>query len=216
MNWKIGDSIVIASTDFDEEQTEVRIITGMNEERNILSLDEPLRYSHFGGSPNPIDERAEVALLTRNILIRGDDAPDHFGGHVMVLSGFNKVNISATEFYRLGQEGIMARYPLHFHHSGDVKDKLFITDTSLHQNFQRCITLHGTNGAFVKNNVAYDTIGHCYFLEDGIEKNNILENNIALVVKTGYLLPSGKLMNKLITSQIPLLLLFMLVIQVMF
>jgi hypothetical protein len=191
VNWRIGDSIVIASTDFDEDQTEERVITGIQGQRNILLLNESLRYSHFGGSLNPVDERGEVALLSRNVIIRGFDAPNGFGGHVMVLNGFSKVNISAAEFYNLGQEGIMARYPLHFHHSGDVKNKLFITETSLHHNFQRCITLHGTNGAVIRNNVAYDTIGHCYFLEDGIEKNNILENNVAMVVKTGYLLPSG-------------------------
>jgi cell migration-inducing and hyaluronan-binding protein len=29
------------------------------------------------------------------------------------------------------------------------------------------VTVHGTNNVRVENNVAYNNVGHCYFLEDG-------------------------------------------------
>ncbi len=34
------------------------------------------------------------------------------------------------------------------------------------------MTVHGTNFLRVENNVTYNTVGHCFFLEDGIEHGN--------------------------------------------
>ena len=40
--------------------------------------------------------------------------------------------------------------------------------------FYRCVTVHGTHGVNVINNVAYNTFGHCYFLEDGGERYKVI------------------------------------------
>ena len=34
------------------------------------------------------------------------------------------------------------------------------------------MTVHGTNDLRVENNVTYNIVGHCFFLEDGIEHGN--------------------------------------------
>lgn len=62
-----------------------------------------------------IDERAEVGNLTRNIVIRGVEdllwKDNGFGAHVMVMyPGIARV--SGVEFYRVGQAGELARYPI--------------------------------------------------------------------------------------------------------
>ena len=46
--------------------------------------------------------------------------------------------------------------------------------------FQRCVTCHGSFGCLVEDNVAYEHLGHCYFLEDGVEKDTVLRGNLGL------------------------------------
>jgi len=48
----------------------------------------------------------------------------------------------------------------------------------IRQSNQRCVVLHGSNEIMVENNVAYDTHGHCYILEDGAEMENTFKDNL--------------------------------------
>src|SRR5690606_5157534 len=83
--WKVGDEIVLASTDFDPRQAERRTITAIN--GNNLTLDKKLDYMHFGKITFEVDERGEVGLLTRNIKIQAseDAKQSYFGGHIMAM-----------------------------------------------------------------------------------------------------------------------------------
>ena len=45
------------------------------------------------------------------------------------------------------------------------------------------MTVHGTNDLRVENNVTYNTVGHCFFLEDGIEHGNEFVRNLAIQTK---------------------------------
>ena len=45
-------------------------------------------------------------------------------------------------------------------------------DCAVHRSFYRCVSVHGTSYATVSQNVAYDVIGYCYYLEDGVEERN--------------------------------------------
>ncbi len=45
------------------------------------------------------------------------------------------------------------------------------------------MTVHGTNYVDVENNVTYNNIGHCFFLEDGIEHGNEFVHNLAIQTK---------------------------------
>src|SRR5690606_29014193 len=65
---------------------------------------------------------------------------------------------------------------------GDAGAASFVTRTSVHDAYHRCVTIHGTNGVLVEDVVAYRTYGHCFFLEDGDETGNELYRNLALVV----------------------------------
>jgi hypothetical protein len=43
--------------------------------------------------------------------------------------------------------------------------------------------VHGTNNLRIENNVTYNTVGHCFFLEDGIETGNQYVRNLAIQTK---------------------------------
>lgn len=53
-----------------------------------------------------------------------------------------------------------------------------ISKNTIRHSFQRCIVVHGTNELEVSENVAFDTAGHCFFTEDGIETNNKFLRNL--------------------------------------
>jgi len=158
-----------------------------------------------------LDERAEVMHLSRNVLIQGDEASenDRFGGHVIAMNQHHdeqmrRANdgedfldlweemdndeslvpeIDGVEFNRMGQEGVMGRYPFHWHTYGDASGS-YVSNSSFHNSYQRGVTVHGTQNVRLENNVAFNVVGHCYFLEDGTEWNNEITNNIGALVKS--------------------------------
>jgi cell migration-inducing and hyaluronan-binding protein len=84
-DWKKGDEIVLASTDYDPRQAERRTIAAIS--GNTITLDRKLDYMHFGKITFDVDERGEVGMLTRNIRLQASaDAEQSFqGGHVMAM-----------------------------------------------------------------------------------------------------------------------------------
>jgi len=52
-----------------------------------------------------------------------------------------------------------------------------------HDTYNRCVTVHGTNDLQVENNVTYNTVGHCFFMEDGIEHGNQFVHNLGIQTK---------------------------------
>jgi len=185
--WRKGDVIVLASTDFDPHQAEERTITAIH--GNALTLDEPLKYMHFGEITYGVDERGEVGLLTRNIKIQAskDAEKSYFGGHIMAMAG-SKMYVSGVELYRMGQNLHLARYPIHWHIIGDAKGQ-YVQNSSIHDTYSRCVTVHGTNDVRVENNVTYNNVGHCFFLEDAVETGNQFIHNLGMLTKCH---PDGK------------------------
>ncbi len=110
-----------------------------------------------------------------------DAAESFYGGHVMAMAG-SKMFVEGVEFNRMGQHLTLARYPIHWHLIGDAQGQ-YIKNASLHDTYNRCVTVHGTNFLHVENNVTYNTVGHCFFLEDGIEHGNEFIKNLAIQTK---------------------------------
>ena len=52
------------------------------------------------------------------------------------------------------------------------------------------MTVHGSHNVSVIGNVAYDHYGHCYFLEDGGERNTHFLYNLGVGTRKGILTPS--------------------------
>jgi len=70
---------VIASTAFNMNQAEtfyIKYVDNTNINNPVLTLDSPLLFTHFAKTENyggvDFDIRAEVGLLTRNVVYRGD------------------------------------------------------------------------------------------------------------------------------------------------
>jgi len=185
--WRPGDAIVLASTDFDPKQAETRMVTAIS--GDALTLNQPLLYMHFGAVTYGVDERGEVGLLTRNIRIQAsDDARrSYFGGHIMAMAG-SKVYASGVELVRMGQNMHLARYPIHWHIGGDGQGQ-YLQNSSIHDSYSRCVTVHGTDNVRVENNVTFNTVGHCFFLEDGVETGNQFIRNLGILTKCH---PDGK------------------------
>jgi cell migration-inducing and hyaluronan-binding protein len=179
--WRKGDVIVLASTDFDSTQAEKRTIAAIA--GNVITLDQPLKYLHFGKITYGVDERGEVGMLTRNILIQASDDAErsYFGGHIMAVAG-SKMYVSGVELNRMGQNMHLARYPIHWHLVGEGQGQ-YIENSAIHDTYSRCVTVHGTNDVRVENNVTYNTVGHCFFLEDGIETGNQFIHNLGMMTK---------------------------------
>ena len=82
----------------------------------------------------------------------------------------------------MGQHLTLARYPMHWHLIGEGAGQ-YIRNASIHDTYSRCVTVHGTNNLSIENNVTYNTVGHCFFLEDGIETGNRFVHNLAIQTK---------------------------------
>src|SRR6202167_3737123 len=179
--WRTGDMIVLASTDFDPHQAERRTIAAIR--GNTITLDKKLDYMHFGKITFDVDERGEVGMLSRNIVIQASPDADQtlFGGHIMAMNG-SKMFVDGVELNRMGQNMHLARYPIHWHLIGDAQGQ-YIKNSAIHDTYSRCVTVHGTNFLDVENNVTYNNIGHCFFLEDGVEHDNQFVHNLGILTK---------------------------------
>jgi len=180
-DWRAGDRIVLASTDFNPRQAEVRTVTAVT--GATLTLDQPLEYMHYGKVTDGVDERGEVGLLNRNVKIQASEDAEktYFGGHIMAMAG-SQMHVDGIELRRMGQHMHLARYPIHWHVDGDA-DGQYIKNSAIHDTYNRCVTVHGTNNLKVEDNVTYNTVGHCFFMEDGIEHGNQFLNNLAIQTK---------------------------------
>lgn len=205
--WQQGDQIVIASTDYDWEQAEERTIVFCPDcQKNQFRINEPVKFMHFGNVLyGAVDMRAEVGMLTKNVVIRGEmeaECPefnenchdskvrglDTFGAHIKILQNYSNVHIGYAELINVGQQTDNGRYPVHFHMTFDKKPGArvpYLRGNSIHNTFARCVTIHGTHGVQVLDNFCYNHMGHGFFLEDGGEKNNVFDGNLAMSTRSG-------------------------------
>ena len=56
----------------------------------------------------------------------------------------------------------------------------FARGNAVYESHARVITIHGVHNLLVEDNVGYRVKGHNYFVEDGIETNNIIRYNLAI------------------------------------
>jgi hypothetical protein len=66
---------------------------------------------------------------------------------------------------------------------GDANYTSWLEGCSIHHTFQRAVTIHGTHRVILRNNSAFDVMGHTYFFEDGVETGSILEGNLGMLTR---------------------------------
>ncbi|XP_053573650.1 cell surface hyaluronidase-like [Bombina bombina] len=210
-SWLPGNRIVIASTDYSMYQAEeFNLLLCPECKSNQVKIDGSPLYTHIGEVIDGIDMRAEVGLLTRNIVIKGEMEDscygnnfcqffnyDTFGGQIKIQRHFTSVHLSGVEVTHMGQQ-LLGSYPVHFHMTGTVDEDggysppTYVDNLAIHHCFSRCVAIHGTHGLLVKDTIGYDTLGHCFFLEDGAEQRNTFYHNLGLLTKAGTILPTDR------------------------
>ncbi|GAA1954017.1 DUF4082 domain-containing protein [Microbacterium deminutum] len=190
VKWKPGDTIAVASSYQDWNKQEKAVVRSVSSDGKTVTLAAPLANAHAAistcqtltGATRCVDERAEVGLLTHNLKIVGPAntaAHDGFGGQTMVAAG-GQIHIASAELTNMGQKGVVGRYPIHFHIVGDAGSQSSVENVSLHDNFNRQVTIHGTNNVQVSGTVSYLTYGHSFMFEDGFEVRNVLTKNLVM------------------------------------
>jgi cell migration-inducing and hyaluronan-binding protein len=71
---------------------------------------------------------------------------------------------------------------MHWHLLGEGQGQ-YIQNSAIHDTYSRCVTVHGTNNVRVENNVTFNTVGHCFFLEDAVETGNQFVHNLGIQTK---------------------------------
>lgn len=222
VDWEPDDMIIITPTDYFQagggwsftqkvaisdvpNASELTISDGLNAFRwgvlqypttNGMSLSQENLVtppSDEGETPLVLDERAGVALLTRNIII---EAPDDalwndlgFGAHTMIMPG-SEAHVEGVWFRRVGQRGRIRRYPFHWHmlsYAGtetlDDASGQYFNNNVVDGSENRGIVIHGTNGVTVQGNIVFDIKGHGVFLEDAVERRNVIDDNLVAYVR---------------------------------
>lgn len=198
--WKKGDRILLTGTrrrfpggnysyghdEHERPQSETIVIGKTREEngRTVLEcFDYPPSNRHEGG---PV-YAGEAANLSRNVVIESAD-PKGARGHTMYHRN-SSGSISYAEFRHLGKEGVLGRYPIHFHLCGDTMRGSSVTGASIWDSANRFLTIHGTDYLVVRDCVGFKSVGHGFFLEDGTETRNVLDHNLSCLALRAKPLP---------------------------
>jgi cell migration-inducing and hyaluronan-binding protein len=131
VNWRPGDQVAIGHDRLGPIETRTLLAV----DKNALTLDRPLAHRHPGMlttvAGTTRDERSDVVLLTRNVVVQGTESREGFGGCLLVMPR-TTVRLAGVELTRLGQPG---RPPIHIH-PGASADAVSLTACSFHHNFQ--------------------------------------------------------------------------------
>ncbi len=197
--WRKGDHIIVTASnrngdDMPSRRPGVKGPKLHTEERTITAIDgtklefeQPLEINHLGTG----DYRAEVANLSRNVIVESAD-PAKSRGHTMYHRN-SAGSISYAEFRHLGKEGVLGKYSIHYHLVGDTMRGSSVVGASIWDSGNRWVTIHGTQYLLVKDCVGYGSVGHGFFLEDGTEVFNVLDRNLAVQAFHGKKLPKQAL-----------------------
>ncbi|GJP61931.1 hypothetical protein CLOP_g19052 [Closterium sp. NIES-67] len=196
-NWPVGGTVAVASTSANMNEAETGVITYVAPMPSgpgyYIGLAKPLKFRHEGslqgipdGVGGTVDIRGEVALLDRNVIIRGYKEKPPFdtdGGHFMVFMTRTPQVIEGVQFLGLGNQGVLGRYPVHFHICGNGNQAHIVRKNVIAASQQRCVVIHATSDMTIEENVAYETKGHCFLTEEGSEYNNVFKRNLGINIR---------------------------------
>ena len=204
--WRVGDWIVVATSSFspfESEFVQIESLAANGSGGTDLTVAQALRHYHFGGAdpglPSAanfgagrdtnygVDERSEVGLISRNVILTAQTPPAkaggvpnlHWGGEIRILPGFAEASIQGVELEKFGKDRL-ASYPIHFHMVGNASGRHLINSNSIHHSYNKCVTVHSSTGVTVQNNVCARAIGHLFYQEMGEEQGSRFLNNLGL------------------------------------
>ncbi|WP_197527586.1 G8 domain-containing protein [Posidoniimonas polymericola] len=207
-SWRIGDKIVIAGTELNGQQDEVRVIKYIVS--NIVFVD-ALDYEHVALEPTL---GVHVANLSRNIIIESESTEVDRRGHVMFMHN-RDVDVHYAGFYNLGRtdksraltdpqvdanwnqipgtgDNPRARYAVHFHRNGVVADTPpAVVQGSVVEGSPGWGFVNHSSYVDISDNVAYGVNGAAFATEEGDEIGSF-RGNIAVAITGTGLLPNAR------------------------
>ena len=66
--------------------------------------------------------------------------------------------------------------------SGNVSGSI-MSKNVVHHSFQHSFVVHGNHNVHCKDNVEYETFGHCYMIKNAIETGNFYKHNLAMNIQ---------------------------------
>ena len=208
VSWDADSMIAVTSTHYNGtfEAFDTPAVVAVTNGGRRLQLASPLLYEHLGETKrvaggHTAEFRADVAILSRNVVIQGDPMSrlDKHGAHIMLHSRDKShksiadrsqgesltARIENIEVRYSGQMGRIGRYSIHFHMIGAVRNS-YVRKNSIHHTYNRAIAIHGVHYLRVQDNVAFETRGHVYFVEDGLETKNVITGNLGANARENF------------------------------
>ena len=208
VDWDVDAMIAITSTAANGtmEEAETATIASVTNGGRTVNIHTPLLYDHLGqtlsfAGGHSAEFRADVMVLGRNVLLQGNvmSRREQHGFHMMLHSrdathrsiadrsqgDSLTARIEDIEVAYAGQMGRLGRYPIHFHMIGATHTS-YVRRTSIHHTYNRAIAIHGVHYLRVQDNVAFESKGHTYFVEDGVETKNVITGNIGAQTRENF------------------------------
>lgn len=140
-----------------------------------IRLNEPPSIPIVSQDENP-EFRTHVALMNRNVKIQSQDSDTKRGGYLQILHTPNQAQtIVGVEFSKMGQLGVIDRFPLQFVWSGSLAGTR-VNKNSFRDNNMRCISMEGTSNVTISQNTANKNRGHCIYI-GSLAVNNVIKQN---------------------------------------
>lgn len=182
--WQVGDEISIVPSQHPSVGNaswngfDVRTITSIS--GTTISLNSPLTYPHPSATDpfNGTVYTAEVLNLTRNVKITGTgDGTASFTtngrAHIFIRStvpqflkyfesrllGPRQINPDSPKY----TQGVLGRYPLHFHHAMDGSRGSLVEGVVVRQGGEHAFVPHDSHGITFRNTIAYDVWDDAYW-----------------------------------------------------
>ncbi|XP_052063080.1 fibrocystin-L-like [Mytilus californianus] len=212
VGWVTGNEIVITPTGYSAWETETFKIdaVSVSNGNTILTLNDTIKYKHLAHEETingkTLSVKAEVGLLSRNIIVEGEDYsdlyPESFGGYILVGAssiGTGYARISNVEFYHMGQEGYTEdydpRYAIAYVDHGPVSNNKpsYVKSNAFHHGFSPAIGVYNTHSLPVEDNVIHFTIK--YAIKSNSLNTQLIRNLLVLNVWDGSYLNRHEITN---------------------
>jgi hypothetical protein len=169
LDWVSGDRIALGPTSYAHDMSEDNFVTDYNSETGIVTLENPLKYHHYGyhlstgPDYNGIDMRGEVILLSRSIIIAGEDI-ESWGGQVVTSDTIEFIDGALTfrygstimdyvEIYNCSQWNTY-KAALRFEGASTLSSS--ITNSAIHNGLGWGMKIETSANINIKDNVFYD------------------------------------------------------------
>jgi hypothetical protein len=195
VDWRVGERLVIASGGSDLPLVEERVVAAVASDRMRVSLERPLKHRHLGRNAPVMGALpgtfGKVALLSRDIVIEGDEASEQssLGAYCLITPQVEETAAAApvpstarfigVEFRRMGQFNRPGRFPLHWNGNG-ASDQSAVVNCVVHQSYQRGVVVAGSAGVRVQGNVVYRPLGHGFIVDHADEGAALVTTNLVI------------------------------------